>query len=149
MYLPTLAGPKALGSVTVAAQLMYLCRVNLTHPSWVRHTAHLHTDTVTYGQWSWCSSLSAYVIQHSCEMAICSGYPDIQHLDKSIQSLLKAAEREISCCKQQTSIHAGRAGKSAKHAWIQCSWDPNTAVCELYQEDTTIELLPKFSTCIA
>lgn len=71
-------------------------------------------------------------------MAICSGYPDIQRLDKSIQSLLKAAEREISCCKQQTSIHAGRAGRSAEHAWMQCSWDPNTAVCELYQEDTTI-----------
>lgn len=56
-------------------------------------------------------------------------------------------ERELSCCKQQTSIHAGRAGGSAECAWIQCSWDPDTAVCELYQEDT-IEPLPKFSTCI-
>lgn len=70
-----------------------------------------------------------------------------QNLERSIQSLLKAAAREISCGKEQSSIHAGRAGRSAGCAWIRCSWDPNTAVRELYQEDTTIELLPEFSTC--
>lgn len=79
----------------------------------------------------------AYVIQWSCELAIFSGYPGIQHLDKWIQSLCEAAERKISCYKQQTSIHPGRAGRSAEHTWIQCVWDPNTAVYELRQEDTT------------
>lgn len=82
------------------------------------------------------AALYAYVIQRSCELTIFSGYPGFQRLDKFIQSLWEAAEREISCYKQQTSIHPGRAGRSAERTWIRCFWDPNTAVYELKQEDT-------------
>lgn len=73
-----------------AAQLMDPCRVNPTRPSWGSPAACLHTACGTCGQCSWCS-FSADVIQHSCEMAFCSGYPDTQHLEKRIQPVLRAA----------------------------------------------------------
>lgn len=109
---------------------------------WIPHipagAALLHVCTQPVGNAADAVSLQN-VIQHSCEMAICLGYPDIQHLERCTQHC--SEQQRLCCCKQQ-NVHGGRSGRSAECAWIQCSWDPDTAVPELYQEHTTTELFP-------
>lgn len=72
-------------------------------------------------------------------MAICSGYPGIQHLDKSI---FYSQSGEVSCCKQQASSHAGGAG-GGRDGPEPTAAGTQTQQWEPYQEDTPVELLPK------
>lgn len=139
LYLPTLGGPKASCPELAAAHLMDPCRVNLTHPA---GAALLHICTQP-GERVGNAVDAAVPLQ--MWFSILGKWPFAR--DTQTSSFWKnvfshCSEQQRLCCKQQTSIQAGRAGRSAECAWIQCSWDPDTAVCELYQEDTTTELLP-------
>lgn len=84
--------------------------VNGTGPSWSSPAAHLPTASAASSHCSWCSSSSAGVIQHSWEMAI-SGDTQTSSVWRNVFSHCSEQHR-LSCCKQQTRIHAGRPGRS-------------------------------------
>lgn len=143
MYLPTPAGPKALGSVMVGAQLMYIYRENLTHPSWVRHTAQLYTACASYVQWSWCSALRI------CDSALLwaghFGRTGIQHLDKCVQSVLRAAQRG-----RFPAINHGAVSTPGELAGLLNIPGSNAfgTQAQLCVSSTRKIQLPKFSACI-